>query len=92
MKPRITLNMTAAGELEIWLNESGRDQLVHELQSLSQKNDHFHLGPEELGEVEVSSIAYRDTDQLIEWAKVLFRPDVWDREYFPHVFGVDPET
>jgi len=32
MAPRITLNLTADGELEIWLNPEGRDLLVKELQ------------------------------------------------------------
>ena len=59
MAPRITLNLTADGELEIWLNPEGRDVLVKELQGLSERNDHFHFGPSPSGEVEVSSRAYR---------------------------------
>jgi hypothetical protein len=91
MKPRITISTTETGELEIWLNEAGRDLLVKELQHLSEKSDHFHLGPEELGgEVPVQSRAYREGDRVVDWGKVLFRPDHWDRQYFPHV--LQPET
>ena len=87
--PRITLNRNAAGELEVWLNESGRDLLVRELAQLSERNDHFHLGPKEHGgEVPVRTRAYRDGDEIIDWAKVMFRPDHWDAEHFPHV--LDP--
>jgi hypothetical protein len=85
MKARITVNMNKAGELEIWLNEEGRDLLVRELQQLSQKNDHFHIMPEPMGDVGVSGRAYRDDDTLIEWGKAMFRPDEWDAIYFPHV-------
>jgi hypothetical protein len=49
MKPRITINTTADGELEIWVNEAGRDLLVKELQHLSERSDHFHLHPEGMG-------------------------------------------
>jgi hypothetical protein len=88
VKPRITLNLTAGGALEIWLNEAGRDLLVRELNALSQTSEHFHFGPSDLGgEVEVSSRAYRPTDKVIEFGKVLFRTDEWDRQYYPHVIG-----
>jgi hypothetical protein len=86
MKPRITINTNKSGELEIWINETGRDLLVKELQGLNRSNDHFHLQPEGFQEVPIQSKAYREGDQLLEWGKVLFRPDEWDREYFPHVF------
>jgi len=62
MAARITLNLTADGELEIWLNPEGRDVLVKELQGLSERNDHFHFGPRPSGEVEVSSRTYRSDD------------------------------
>jgi hypothetical protein len=87
MAARITINLTATGELEIWLNEEGRDVLVRELQHLSEKSDHFHFGPVGVGEVEVSSQPYRSNDQMLECGKVYFRTDAWDREYFPHVLG-----
>lgn len=90
MSARITINLTAKGGFEIWLNEQGRDLLIQELQRLSENNDHFHFGPKPLGEVEVSSIAYRPNDKILEWGKVLFRTDAWDRRYFPHVLGETP--
>jgi hypothetical protein len=85
MSARITVNLAANGEIEIWLNEQGRDLLVRELQHLSEKNDHFHLGPRDVGEVEVSSRPYRPDDRVIEYGKFLFRTDAWDKQYFPHV-------
>jgi hypothetical protein len=87
MSPRITVNLTANGEFEIWLNPQGRDLLVSELQRLSEKNDHFHLGPKKMSEVEISSTRYRPDDKVLEYGKVLFRPDPWDRQHFPHVFS-----
>ena len=85
MKPRITVNLTADGEFEIWLNPQGRDLLVRELQRLDEKHEHFHLGPENFGEVEVRSRPYRSDDRIFEYGKVLFRTDEWDKQYFPHV-------
>jgi hypothetical protein len=87
MQARITINLTTEGLLEIWLNEQGRDLLVCALQHLSRENDHFHIGPKDMGELEVSSIAYRSSDTVIEWGKVMLRPDEWDARYFPHVMG-----
>ncbi len=86
MKPRITISTNSDGELEISLNEAGRDLLVRELQHLSEQSDHFHFGPEEFeGEVPVQLSAYREGDRIIEWGKVMLRPDEWDDRYFPHV-------
>lgn len=92
MNPRITISTDSNGALEIWLNESGRDLLVRELQQLSERSDHFHFGPEELGgEVPVQSRPYCEGDRIIEWGKVLFRTDEWDARYFPHVLdGAKP--
>jgi len=87
MSPRITVNLTTDGEFEIWLNEEGRDLLVSKLRRLGEENDHFHLGPKKMGEVEVSSTPYRPDDKVLEYGKVLFRTDAWDRQYFPHVFS-----
>jgi hypothetical protein len=64
LSARITINLTAEGEFEIWLNEQDRDLLIHELQRLSEKNDHFHFGPRPTGEVDVSSIPYRPNDKF----------------------------
>ncbi len=87
MCARITINMSEAGELEIWLNEEGRDLLVRELKRLSERSDHVRLAPEDMGDVELSNRPYRDTDNIIEWGKVMFRPDAWDERHFPHVLG-----
>ena len=78
MKPRITINLTAAGQLEIWLNESGRDLFVEQLRRLNEKNDHFHLAPEDWSEVQVSTRAYQPDDKLLLYGKVLFRTEEWD--------------
>lgn len=92
MKPRITISTSEDGQLEICLNDAGRDLLVKELQRLSEDSDHFQLGPEHLdGEVPVQVIPYRNSDQIIEWGKVMFRPDNWDAKYFPHVLIAAPE-
>jgi hypothetical protein len=86
MKPRITISQTKDGDLQVWLNPAGRDLLVRKLQGLSETNDHIHLTPAGLdGDVEVQSRAYHEDDQVIQWAKFLFRPDEWDTRYFPHV-------
>lgn len=89
MKPRITISLAADGLFELHLNEAGRDLLVQELQKLSERNDHFHLGPFDTDEVQTSSRAYRPDDRVLEYGKILFRPDAWDKKYFPHVLG-DP--
>lgn len=87
MSPRITINRKD-GELQIWLNPEGRDLLVQELLRLSEQNDHFHLMPEDMdGEVPTRSRAYDPDAEIIQWGKVLFRPDEWDARYFPHVLG-----
>jgi hypothetical protein len=83
--PRITINRKD-GELQIWVNPEGRDLFVRELQRLSEDSDHFHFMPEDMdGEVPVRSAAYEPGAEVIEWGKVLFRPDEWDARYFPHV-------
>jgi hypothetical protein len=90
MSARITVNLAANGVFEIWLNEQGRDLLVRELLRLSERWDHFHLGPEETDEVVVSSRPYRSDDRVFEFGKVYLRTDAWDKEHFPHV--LDEET
>ncbi len=92
MKPRITLCLTKEGAVEILLNESGRDRLIEELRGLSLASDHFHLDVGEHSEVVLQKIAYDDRQKVIEHAKVLFRPDEWDRRYFPHVLGSPGDT
>lgn len=90
MSPRITINMSADGELEIWLNEQGRDLLVRELRAMSEKSDHFHLATIDGAEIKLNDRAYRPTDKIMHSTKVYFRPDDWDRRHFPRV--IDGET
>jgi hypothetical protein len=86
MGPRITINLTADGEFQIWLNEEGRDLLVRELQRLNERDEHFHLMPKDMdGHVPTSSRPYHPSDKVLEWGKVLFRTDDWDKEHYPHV-------
>ncbi len=86
MKPRITIAVGKDQVLQIFLNEAGRDILVKELVGLSKDNDHFHLQPEEEPyEVPLQVRAYSNGDRVIEYGKVLLRPDDWDAEHFPHV-------
>jgi hypothetical protein len=75
MAARITVNLNAKGEFEIWLNPEGRDVLVKELQGLSETNDHFHLGPRPVGEVQVSG------RHLIEGRQVVVKREcpIWIR-------------
>ncbi len=86
MKPRVTLSLTPGGQFELFLNEKGRDELVKLLATLDKDNDHVHLAPESFGmDVRVSEIPYRKDDRVLSWGKIMFRPDDWDRKYFPHV-------
>ena len=87
MRSRITICLTDEGTIEIFLNEAGPDLLVKELLALSEKSDHFHLGPPEIGEVETSSIAFSEGESVIEYGKVSLRLDEWDKKYNPHVLG-----
>jgi hypothetical protein len=57
------------------------------LQRLNERNDHFHLGSNDSAEVVVSAIAYEPDDKVLEYGKVMFRMDAWDREYYPHVLA-----
>lgn len=87
MKPRITITTRPEdGFLEIWINEAGRDLLVEELKGLSERWDHFHLGPEGFEvDVPTRTVPYREGDTVHASGKVLLRPDSWDAEHFPHV-------
>ena len=86
MQPRITLNQNKDGELEVWINEAGRDLLVSELERLGDDNDHFHLTTDSAGPgVPIKKVSYRDDGEIIESAKVMFRRDDWDARFFPHV-------
>ena len=71
MAPRITISTTPDGELELWLNDEGRDQLVRELMALSAKSDYIHLGSFEGAEVRTGARAYRPTDTVLHVGKVM---------------------
>lgn len=87
VKARITISTAQDGELQIWLNEAGRDQLIEALRGLNDtSNDHLHLWTWDEGDLPLSDRAYRPEDTIVDTVEVLFRPDAWDREYFPHVF------
>jgi hypothetical protein len=86
--PRITFSRSPDGFLQIWLNPEGRDLLVEQLQRLSEHSDHFHIVPEDMNpELPARSFPYETDDEVLEWGRVLFRPDEWDQKYFPHVLG-----
>jgi hypothetical protein len=94
VKPRVTICLRPDGTFEMLVNEAGRDLLVKELQGLSERWDHFHMDhydePEMVDQTEVplAAQAYHEGDRLLLNAKVLFRPDHWDLQYYPHV--MDP--
>jgi hypothetical protein len=83
--PRITINTTVDGIVELWFNEAGREKFINELLNLDSRDDHFHIGVEM--DVEASPIGYRTTDTVYEWGKVYFRLDEWDEKAFPHVIA-----
>jgi hypothetical protein len=85
LKSRLTISIDQEGVLEIFLNEAARDRLIEELQRLNFNSDHFHLAVGELSEVELRGIPYRASDRIIDSAKVMLRPDDWDRRHFSHV-------
>jgi pentose-5-phosphate-3-epimerase len=87
LEPRITISVNAEGSLEIFLNETGREKLIEELQKLDHRHDHFHLTVDGGAEVALRSKPYRGSDKIIAYGKVVFRPDDWDHEHYPHVFA-----
>jgi hypothetical protein len=53
---------------------------------LNEKNHHSYLGAFDGAiDLEMQDLAYRPNDTIVDNAKILFRPDDWDRGYFPHV-------
>jgi hypothetical protein len=91
MKPRVTVSVQPDGTFEIALNEAGRELLIQELAGLSREWDHFHLDHyddpalADATDVPLADEAYSPGDRVLLNGKVLFRPDDWDAEYFPHV-------
>jgi hypothetical protein len=59
--------------------------VINKLRRLTETNDHFHIGPKNIGELEVSDRPYQPADKLLMYGKVLFRTDDRDAEFFPHV-------
>ena len=93
MGSRITITKGKHGNVEIWLNEAGRNHLVRALQMLSESDDHIHLGSAEFESTELplQTVAYREGDEVLSWGKILFRLDAWDAKHFPHVLdGSEP--
>jgi len=85
MKPRITFCLRD-GALEMYFNPAGRALFIEKLSRLNEKNDHFHFAPSGINsEMEVSSLPYKPEDKILEFGKVLFRTDEWDRQYYPDV-------
>jgi hypothetical protein len=64
--------------------------LARQLQNLSEQNDHVHIMPEAMaGKTPARNLVYRGDDRIFEWGKILFHPDDWDAEHFPHVMVRD---
>lgn len=91
-KPRITIELSEeggpSGEVKLYLNETGLALLISELERLSKTNDHFHLCAPEWGAPDepLSLRPYVNGAATAGHFKVMFRPDDWDRQYFPHLF------
>jgi len=91
-KPRITLQFQksedgAVNGVDLFLNSAGVALLIERLKSLSESDDHFHLfSPAWEPGGELSTIPYDSDETVGEHLKVLFRPDKWDREHYPHLF------
>jgi len=91
-KPRITCVVTKGeqgqpAEVFLYLNPEGRDLLVKELQHLDERWDHLHIQPEEWTvDLPLQIKAYvPDKETVIQHVKMMYRPDAWDEQYFPHV-------
>jgi hypothetical protein len=86
MAARITITLGENDFVGIHLNEEGRDLLVRELQGLNASNEHLHLAPQgyKMADVELRSQPYRVGDKVLEWGKICFRLDAWDRKHYPH--------
>ena len=93
-KARVTIEVDATNDgvpcsVELFLNAEAIRHLILELGSLSESKDHFHWFAPEWGppQGELSLIPYHKERVTAGQLKVTFRPDHWDRQYFPHVFG-----
>lgn len=86
-KPRITCVVTSNQEVFFYLNPEGRDLLVKELLRLDEQWEHLHIQPEEWTvDLPLQAKAYApDQETAVHHVKIMYRPDAWDEEYFPHV-------
>lgn len=90
--PSITIEVPNAGnpeEVFVYLNPEGVEQLISDLQNLSEKRDHFHLFSEDWGGDDLSTEKYDAKATTVKHLKVMFRLDEWDEKYFPHVMLKD---
>ena len=77
-------------EVVLYLNESGTNDLIRELQSLSEQSDHFHLFSKMIDDDGIlRTKTYSENEKTSPALKVCFRPDKWDREFYPEVFDDD---
>lgn len=84
-KPRITFSLTSNQMLEISVNEKGRELLARAIAALSEHSDHVHFSPDGDVGLPCATRPYRTDDTILEWVKICFRPDSWDKAEFPHV-------
>ncbi len=90
-QPRITVEIIGNGApsvVHLSVNEEGLKILLDELRALSRNSDHFHLFAPEWGVPDgpLSLKPYGDNAATAGHLKVLFRPDDWDKKYYPHLF------
>jgi len=94
LEPRVTVEIESGEEdstphtVQIFLNEEGLRKLIEDLTALSEKNDHFHMFSQDWSgsNGDLSQIPYYPQNTTAHHLKVLFRPDHWDRKYYPHMF------
>ena len=85
-KPRITFSLSSGRVLEIYVNEEGKAVLARAISGLTELHDHVHFSPDGDFGLQSNGRPYRSSDTILEWVKIIFRPDSWDREHYPHVF------
>lgn len=85
MKPRFTISLSKNNVIELYINEIARDILIQQLTGLNKTSDHVHLSANWPAEIELSEKKYTSSDTVFTEAKILLRPDEWDKEYYPHV-------
>ena len=92
-EPRMTIELHGSEdegrEVQLYLNEPALETLIRELTALSRQSDHTHFLAPDWGEENnvVSLVPYNSGTDTAGHLKVMFRPDDWDREHYPHVMG-----